>query len=403
MKRLIFASSLIAFTTFGGSAMASGSIYADSCSALSAAPRVMNGFESNDVSVAAGDTVTWTGLGIVNIFGSVAGTTSGSATNGAKVFSAAGTERFALGVDGTTLSCTPASSSNAGSTSGSAGGESQSGATATGVGQNSDNRFGDGDGNTATKNSIFVSTQNLGSGSLETPDWNAWISAEARTFAGGFSGGSLDMVGGIDKLINNDLLVGVLFGYGRVAVVEGGVSASALSPMFGVYVGSRTESGLVIDGFATGALPVTSTSGTSFTSTRYAAGLTITGRSEFRGNELRPYLNAKGFTEAQPAYIGTGGAVAANSIQSLTVSAGVRMNFVTALPGTELQPFISGAIDYRNRTSTLNGVDTFFYPRIGFGVNGPLSGGQFSFSIDAGKSRSDTIDIGALLKLEFIF
>jgi hypothetical protein len=204
-------------------------------------------------------------------------------------------------------------------------------------------------------------------------------------------------------LISNDLLVGMLFGYGRIAVSEGGVSASALSPMIGVYVGSRTQSGLVIDAFATTARPVTSTAGTSFASNRHAIGLTITGQTQFNGHDLKPFLNAKGFVENQPAYTGTGGAVAANSIQSTTISAGVTMNFDTPLVGTELKPFISGAMDYRRRTSTLNGTDTLFYPRIGFGLSGPLQGGQFSFSVDAGKSRSDTFDVGALLKLVFSF
>jgi Autotransporter beta-domain len=358
--------------------------------------------DTNAVTVASGDTVSWTGAGVVSHDSAVAGTDSGSTTNGSRLFSAAGTNNFSSGAGGTTLSCTLASSTNAGSSGGNLGGNSQTGATNTGVGNNSQSRFGDGGDNTVSQNSIFISTSNMGSGRLEQADWNAWISAEARSYSGGLSGGSFDVVVGVDRLITPDFLVGGLLAYGRIAITDGTTPASANSPALGAYFGKRMGDDLILDGFASFAKPLNNTDGGRFTSTRVSAGLTLTGKTQWQGQELRPFVYAKGFNETQPSYLnGLAVNIAANTITSYSVSAGARMNFTGT--GNALVPYVSVAMDYRSSSSTANGTDRYFYPRVGFGVAGQLADGFLNLDIDFGKSRSDTFDSGVKVNWLFTF
>ncbi len=399
-------SSLIAAIAFSAisttSAFAGGAIENTTCSAIPSGGQTHQYSQGTlSIAFAAGDTVSWTNLTASGLVTGVnGGTPTTNVTSPGSYTAGASDTSFQLALVGfpgdlVDVSCSLAAG-------GGTIGESQTGATLNGISNNTGSRFGAG-GNQATKNSIFLSTQNLPGNGLNKPEWNAWLNAESRVYTGGLNGSSYDVVVGVDKMIGADALVGVLAGYGRIGLTEGAATTSALSPQVGVYFGSRMQGGLIVDGFIAAARPQVFTAGTSFNSFRRSAGLTLTGRIDAAGQDVRPFINAIGFTESQPAFTGTGGPVLANNITSITVSAGALINFSTPIGGTQLRPYLSGAIDYRKRSSTLGVTDMFFAPRIGFGVSGPTSIGNISISIDVGKSRSDTVDIGAVFNYELNF
>jgi len=380
------------------------------CTALSTAPSTRTiGSGLLTITVAAGDTVSWSGTTSAQI---TAGTSTLSTVTSPGSFNVpAGVTTYKILLSSVprantprspaaevansiSVSCSLASSDGVSSSAGSIGAESQSEVTSSGIGRNADQRFGNG-GNTVSSNGVFVSTQGRPGSALERPDWNAWINAEAHGFSGGLAGSSVDVVAGVDRLITGDFLVGVLVGYGKIGLTDttAATSASAISPEIGGYFSSRAN-GLTFNGFLTAAQPTISTDGVSFSSTRYVADLRIDGRLKNTANDVRPFLSVRAFSEAQPAYVGLSGAVVANNISSLTVSAGLAVNFDTPLGTSRLKPSVGIAVEYKSRTSTLKGSDSFVYPRISFGLDGPIGRGNLSLHFDAGKFRSDTFDYG---------
>jgi hypothetical protein len=280
---------------------------------------------------------------------------------------------------------------------------SQTYATNTGVGLNSKGRFGTGS-NLVSQNTIFVSTSNMGANRFVHPDWNAWASLEGRFYSGGLDGMSLDFVGGIDRLVTPDLLVGVLGGFGRTAVADTGTKEVATSPMLGLYFGHQIETGLIVDGFLSFAKPAYDISGASFTADRQSLGLNVSGRVKRGGLSFEPFLLARGYRENQPGYTtGGGGIVGANQTSSFAASLGVKVAFEGQGSGNALVPYVSAAADYRVSTSTLAGTDRMIAPRIAVGLNGKLGQGDISLDVDFGKTRSDTYDRGIKLGYELKF
>lgn len=280
---------------------------------------------------------------------------------------------------------------------------SQTNATNIGVGLNSKNRFLSGK-NFVSKNKIFVSTSNMDSGRYLPPDWNAWLTLEGRSYSGGIEGNSFDLVGGVDRLVTSDLLIGVLGGYGKTFLSDGGTPENSTSPMLGAYFGSRLSESLILDGFLSMSKPVYGTSGAVFSSTRMSAGVTLTGRVQTSTLTIEPFLLARGYQENQPTYMtGGGGVVAANQTSTLSASLGVRIKFEGADTNKRLVPYVSAAADYKRATSSLSGLDVLQSPRFAVGVQGALGKGTIRVDIDFGKVRSDTFDRGVKLGYELKF
>ena len=280
---------------------------------------------------------------------------------------------------------------------------SQTYALNTGIGLNSKARFGGG-GNFATKDGIFMSSSNLPSSRFLPADWNAWMSGEVRAYSGGIDGFSLDVVGGIDRLVTPNMMVGVLAGFGRTVVTDTGTPEVANSPMLGLYISNKVSTGLTFDGFVSFAQPAYDTNGASFTASRQSIGLTVSGTFKRGAMAIEPFLFARGYQEAQPGYTAGGGAViGANNTRSFAATLGVKMAFQGKKPDGALVPYISAGADYRLVSSTLGGTDRMIAPRIGFGLNGKLGQGDISLDIDIGRARSDTIDRGLKLGYELKF
>jgi hypothetical protein len=301
MKKLAVVCAAFAISAMGSNAFA-GTPVGTTCTALDAADLDTTTSDVVNVTVAVGDVVSWTGPNAVFDTGNVAGTFVASA-NGSKSFTGTGVETLTVGGSGgtTRLTCTLAGSTTLSPSN--TGGNSQTGATNTGVGDNNDDRLGEGGGNTVTRNRIFMSTANHGGTGLAQADWNAWISAEGRTYSGGLSGGSFDVVAGVDKLVGSNALIGVLVAYGRISLNEGTSSAQANSPAIGMYYGLRMAANTSIDAFAMVAQPRNTVDGGTFTSSRVGYGLTFTAKTNWLGQDVSPFLKAKGFNESQPSYV----------------------------------------------------------------------------------------------------
>jgi hypothetical protein len=301
----------------------------------------------------------------------------------------------------TRVSCYPSDSKeNAGITT-EISASSQTNATSIGVGLNIKSRFG-GTKNIVSQDMVFVSTSNMGSGRFLPPDWNLWATLEGRGYSGGMVGNSFDLVAGVDKLVGPDLIVGVLGGWGRTFVTVSGTYETSASPMMGAYFGQRLGTGLMLDGFLSYAVPGYATNGAAFNASRVSAGLNLTGLIERGSIDIEPFLNARGYQEAQPGYTAGGGAVIApNTATAIAASAGVRVQFRG--DGSGLVPYFSAAADMKRSTTTIGGIDLFTAPRVAFGLHGNLGRGRVSLDIDMGRTRSDTIDRGIKLGYEIKF
>jgi hypothetical protein len=396
-KKLAVVCAAFAMSALGSNAFA-GTAVGTTCTALAAANLPVGGGSVVNVTVAIGDTLSWNGPGTV--INTLAGTDTGTALEGSRTFTAPGVNVVNITLNSSDLSCVLASSSTLSPSN--TGGNSQTGATNTGVGDNNDDRLGEGGGNTVTRNRIFMSTANYGGTGLAQADWNAWILAEGRTYSGGLSGGSFDVVAGVDKLIGANALIGVLVAYGRISLNEGTSSAQANSPAIGMYYGLRMAANTSIDAFAMVAQPRNTVDGGTFTSSRVGYGLTFTAKTNWLGQDVSPFLKAKGFNESQLSYVnGAAATVAANTVTSYSLTAGAKVRFQAVSGG--MTPYVSVAADYRNTTSTANGTDTYFYPRIGLGISGAMAKGHLNIDLDFGKTRSDTFDRGIKASWEFKF
>jgi len=290
---------------------------------------------------------------------------------------------------------------SSGGSTGSLGGAGQAAATFAGITNNSDARFGNG-GAQVSSNRVFVSTSGMNSG-LSSPDWNAWASVSGRSFSGGTSGSSANVVAGVDRLVGADSLVGVLLGFGTISLNDGITPATATTPTIGVYFGTRTGS-LKTDGFVSLGKPRTTTNGATFSSSRQTGGLSVSKDMQRGNTTLRLVGKISGFTDAQPSYVtGSSVTIAANTISRMVASIGLRMTFQNAGWGGGFTPYISGNAEYSVISETATGVSTFASPRIGLGVSGAVGRGTLTVDIDAGRTLANTVDAGIKLQYDLRF
>jgi hypothetical protein len=249
------------------------------------------------------------------------------------------------------------------------GANSQTNATRTDISNNTQNRLNGGGGNTATCNSVFLSTQNLPGAQSQfgQHEWNAWVSLEGRTD------------------IQN-------------ATQRTEITSVAL----GVYFAKRAQSDLFLDGFISVARPEYQTQGTAFSSSRTSASLTLTGNYRGGAWNVTPFGKFGAYSEQQPAYTGTGGAVAANDITNISLALGAKVEPVAPM-ASGILPYISLGLDYGANTSTIAGTSAFFSPRIGVGGGMDIASGYLSVDLDAGKVQEGVRDLGLRATYEFSF
>lgn len=211
---------------FAGSAHAGGIIPTVTCAAIDpsrgGAAHVVTFPNGVNVTVSTGEIVSWTSPAPNNVnvttngVGPVLHGAAGSATataNGTIAVVHAGA------VINVSVTCALASTTTGG-TGGDAGStvsaDGQNDNAGGGVGNNSGNQFGGGGGNSVSQNRVFVSTQSLNSGM----DFNAWLSADWRSYGGGISGSGYDIAVGIDGGASTGTILGILMAYGRQSVTD---------------------------------------------------------------------------------------------------------------------------------------------------------------------------------------
>jgi|GEM_PF-4152355 len=275
--------------------------------------------------------------------------------------------------------------------------DSQVGATARGLGLNAQARFGM-KSEIAMRNRVFMSTSNLAGPRFLPPDWNGWATLESRSYSGGLDGRALNLVGGVDRLIGDSLLLGALAGLDNSRISDRGTLTSSVSPMLGGYVAARFGRRIFMEGFFAYAAPRYQTQGARFAAVRHAGGISLRGRFKRGGAVIDPFISARQYTERQPSYItSTGIVIAANRTRASRASLGVKVLFSRQKNLSSLSPYVSASADYRRSDSTLTGLDSLVAPRLGFGLSGVLGGGQFSLDVDIGKPRADSFERGIKL------
>ena len=284
------------------------------------------------------------------------------------------------------------------------GATSQGGAITTGSGRASQDQFGGGSGVDVTRSSVFMSSQGLANDQdfARSADWNAWISAETRSFSGGSDGDSFDIVAGIGNRVNNDLIIGALLAYGVNDLNVGGVRIESTSPALGVYMAQRFGDALVFDGAYSVARPDYETGGASFTATRHMLSLSLRGEHAMGNINLRPFARLSAFREDQPSYSSTAGVVAANRIDVATLSLGARLSPLQAY-SNGIMPYVSLAADFAHRDTTLGGSENMTSPRLGFGMSMDLENGFLNADLDGGRLFDRTDDIGIRVSYEWNF
>lgn len=284
------------------------------------------------------------------------------------------------------------------------GATSQSGAITTGSSRASQDQFGGGSGVGVTRSSVFMSSQGLANDQdfARSADWNAWISAETRSFSGGSDGDSFDIVAGIGNRVNNDLIIGALLAYGVNDLNVGGVRIESTSPALGVYMAQRFGDALVFDGAYSVARPDYETGGASFTATRHMLSLSLRGEHAMGRINLRPFARLSAFRENQPSYSSTAGVIAANRIDVATLSLGARLSPLQAY-SNGIMPYVSLATDFAHRDTTLGGSENMTSPRLGFGMSMDLENGFLNADLDGGRLFDRTDDIGIRVSYEWNF
>lgn len=279
--------------------------------------------------------------------------------------------------------------------------DTQTSAVQTATSRNTQARLnGNGPRNSASRNSVFLSTSNLpgADSQLGQAEFNGWVSVEGRQLSGATTGNTFDVVFGVDRLISNRLIVGALIAYGRQDLTSGTTNTQVNSPSVGAYFASRLQGDWLADGYVSVARPAYDVGGATFTANRVSGAFGLTGNYDAYGMGMSPFAKVNGYRESQPAY----GAVAANDITRFNASVGTRVSPLAELDGGIL-PYISVAVDFGVTDSTAGGRDSYWAPRLGAGFSTELGAGFLSVDMDAGRIRSDVTDIGLRATYEFTF
>jgi len=270
----------------------------------------------------------------------------------------------------------------------------------TALGSNASSRLGRRGENIVTRNTFFLSTQNFAGD--EKMEVSAWLSFGARAYFSGYEGHSLDLMFGIDHLVTDNTLLGVMLGAGNSDLEDTvGNDTKTDSLLVGLYGAHRfSDSNIILDGYLTYAAVDYASGATTFDTERILAGLTVSGTYDVAAGIVSPRARLSGAWEDFPA--GAVGAVGGTTRQMLA-SVGAQMSWNTALPGTPLLPFASLDVEYGSAEEVGGLSDNFLAPRLGFGVSGTIGRGNLALSFDVGRTTSNVTDAGFEVSYAFKF
>ncbi len=247
-----------------------------------------------------------------------------------------------------------------------------------------------------TRSSAFVSTQGM---SDQPMDGNAWLSLNSRAYFDGYEGHATDFSAGMDWLLSESSIVGVVIGAGLTDLEDATVSeAKSSSLLIGAYGAYGLASGVLVDGYLAYSVVDYDVGDADFDTNRTLAGLSVNGNVSVSSGVLQPRVRLSGSWEDFPTdVVGlTGGAS-----QQYRASIGARHDWNSTLAGTGLKPWASLDFEYGYQEDTDGLTDDFFAPRLGIGLNGTVGLGVLTASIDVGRTTSDVYDAGLALSYEF--
>ncbi|MEQ8656518.1 MAG: autotransporter outer membrane beta-barrel domain-containing protein [Hyphomicrobiales bacterium] len=236
----------------------------------------------------------------------------------------------------------------------------------------------------------------------DAPRLNIWARGTFTHYDGdAFSGDTWNGIAGIDYLITENVLIGLLGGYENgdftFQANDGAFDGAGVS--VGAYVGIRLAESVVLDGFLTHAwLDYDNRAGTvtgSTDATRIMVSMNLTGHYEVAdGFYIEPNARIFYAHEQQAAYTQSNGIVAAaNSVDSGRVSIGPRLRYThhDSASGTwSMHASLHGEYDLSSEVqtdTTLPDFDGLLSARAALGVSTTLLNG-WSISLDG--------DIGGL-------
>ncbi len=225
---------------------------------------------------------------------------------------------------------------------------------------------------------------------------NAWARGTFIHYDGdSFSGDTWNGIAGLDYLLTDSVLIGVLGGYESgdfsFDTTDGDFDGAGFTT--GVYIGVRVSQNIVADAFLTHSwLDYDTRSGTTTGSTdasRWLVSMNVTGSYALgEGWILEPNARVYYAHERQDAYtLSDGTDVAANSIDSGRLSLGPRLRFLVA---EDWSAFLSAHGEYdlssEDQTeTTLPDFNGLLSARIGLGIDGVFSNGwSLSLAGDVG-------------------
>gem|GEM_PF-3334585 len=209
----------------------------------------------------------------------------------------------------------------------------------------------------------------LADSSLQTP-WNVWLKGswsgyEAHDDAS-FDGHLVDIVGGVDYRLSDDLVVGVLAGYGVAdfdTLTAGTIGSFDSDGMHvGAYLGKRIAPNLLFDAlFAYTALDYDNSSGAttgSFNAHRWTFAAHLKGSIDWGMVSLQPTIGLLYASEKQDAY--TDSAAVAHAARTVTagrLSAGPKFIFQPVTTDFGMMQFwfaTKGEYDFSNQSTSAN-------------------------------------------------
>ena len=215
---------------------------------------------------------------------------------------------------------------------------------------------------------------------------NAWVRGTFTHYDGdAFSGDTWNGVAGVDYLVTDDVLSGVMGGYERgdfdFDTTDGAFEGAGYTA--GVYVGARLSDSIVADAFLTHSwLDYDTRAGTATGSTdasRWLVALNVAGQYDIAdGVTLEPNVRVFYAHETQDGYtLSDATVVAANSIDSGRLSLGPRLRLRVAEDWTA-SVSAHGEYDLSSEDqtdTTLPDFDGLLSARLGLGLDGTFANG----------------------------
>jgi uncharacterized protein with beta-barrel porin domain len=248
--------------------------------------------------------------------------------------------------------------------------------------------------------SVLQDSNSLSGG--EAPSWggiaSAWASVDTRRISGTYSGNSTNLVFGIDTIVGDGFVVGLIGGYNRSSVdVPAGQRVKADGFSIGPYFSARLSDSLSLDGFIGFGKPDYDIDGGLFSGDKTFGNLTLSGSVPLQNAELSPFISVASVREDLPAFTSLvfPFAYAATEIKSLVVTVGTGVHYnaidkgnLTYLPNAGIE------IDYVRNDDGFGNVDNFTTARINGGVTIISDTGALNLGANVARTSEGTTTVG---------